>query len=162
MPRKRRRSAGGPPRGRSVEDVLYPSLDLHGHTAGEARARAERWLLEQQAAGERVVRLITGRGLHSVGPPVLPVEIAELLRRLKGSTVAAFGTEPGGGAFRVELRRDARKTALGRPPAPNRVRRVDPELRRLAEEALVELGVQATPELLEIEIQRLLREREST
>jgi hypothetical protein len=160
MVRKRRRPTDGSSRGRSVEDVLYPSLDLHGYTSAQARAVAGRWLLEQQVAGERVVRLITGRGLHSVGPPVLPMEIEDLLRSMKGSVVAAFGREPGGGAFRVELRAEGRRAGVTRSPVV-RPPPVEPELRRQAEEALAELGIQATPELLEIEIQRLRRERNS-
>src|SRR5688500_12721794 len=99
MPRKRRRP---PPPGPPLESV-YPTLDLHGDTADAARARAERWLRAEQAAGERTVRLITGRGLHSVGPPVLPTEIEHLLTGLKGSLVASFQTESGGGVYRVEL-----------------------------------------------------------
>jgi hypothetical protein len=157
MPRKRR-SPYRPGAGRSLWDTLYPTLDLHGYTAAEARVRAERWLQEQQSAGERLVRLITGRGMHSVGPPVLPTEVRALLQDLEKSIVIGFATEPGGGAFRVELRKPAIPPPLPTAP-PRSAAKEDPALRREAEEALAELGIQATPELLAAEMKRLMRER---
>jgi hypothetical protein len=157
MPRKPRRSAGRPaslPWGE-----IYPTLDLHGHTGAEARARAEGWLREQQRAGARTVRVITGWGRHSVGPPVLRGEIEALLARLRGRVVAHYAVEPGGGAFRVELRRAARPAPQAGPaaaPAADRSAR-DAALRRRAEEALWELGVEPTPALVEAELRRLRR-----
>jgi hypothetical protein len=138
-------------------DTLYPTLDLHGDTAEEARRRAELWLAEQHSLGVRTVRIITGKGLHSVGPPVLRGEIEALLRSLRPSRVARFEPEPGGGVLRIELRRSAapHQPAGPRPqpkPAPPSA---DAELRRRAEEALWELGVQPTPELIAAEIRRL-------
>lgn len=158
MPKRRRRRP--PPASPPGEawDELHPSLDLHGETAESARRRAERWLRAQQADGVRTVRLITGRGLHSPGPPVLPGEIQELLRMLRGTLVAGFSREPGGGAFRVELARPERRPAA--PPRPLDRRLHDPELRGRAEENLVELGVTPTPALLEAEMRRLLAEGE--
>lgn len=137
-------------------------MDLHGATAEEARGRAERWLRAQQGAGERVVRLITGRGLHSVGPPVLPGEIQDLLASLSGSVVERFALERGGGAFHVELLK--RRTPSPRPRGPDSDAHLpgDPELRRQAEEALHELGVAPTPALLRAEMRRLLEERRGT
>jgi hypothetical protein len=142
-------------------DALYPTLDLHGHTADEARMRAERWLAEQREAGARVVRLITGRGKHSVGPPVLRGEIGALLDSLRGKAVAGYEVEPGGGALRVELRRlRPGRAPAPRPAPPKQARRgslpESAELRRRAEEALWDLGVQPTPELVEAEMRRIL------
>lgn len=132
---------------------MWPTLDLHGETADSARRLAEGWLRRQQAAGERTVRLITGRGRRSVGPPVLRGEMEDLLHVLGESLVERVEVESGGGALRVELRR------LRPSPVPRPVLRdVDPELRRRAEESLVELGVAITPELLAAEIRRLKRE----
>jgi hypothetical protein len=155
MPRKRRRPPlpPGPP----LWDSPYPTLDLHGDTADEARARAERWLRAQQAAGERTVRLITGRGLHSIGPPVLPTAIHELLGTLRGALVAAFQAEPGGGVYRVELKRPRPAPTIHHPK--RRKLPDDPALRHRAEESLAELGVTPTPALLEAEMERLLREK---
>ena len=151
MARKRRRS---PPQGPSHLPSVYPTLDLHGDTADAARSRAERWLRAEQAAGERTVRLITGRGLHSVGPPVLPTEIAHLLAGLKGSLVASFAPEPGGGVYRVELARERLPRAVAKRPAPP----VDPALRHRAEESLAELGITPNEDLLRAEMERLSRD----
>jgi hypothetical protein len=142
-------------------DRLYPTLDLHGATADEARPRTARWLAEQQATGARTVRVITGKGLHSVGPPVLRGEIEALLGTLRGSLVASYTTESGGGAFRIELRRPKAPRAAPnrlRPPVHRTASGPDAELRRRAEEALWELGVSPTPELIEAEMRRLRQE----
>lgn len=155
MPR-RRRLRPAPAR---VDDTLYPTLDLHGESAETARRRAELWLRERAGEEIRTVRVITGRGLHSVGPPVLPGEIETLLGELKGSVVSAFTREPGGGAYRIELRRtEVRRSrrVLAADPFAASLRGVDPELRRRAEEALWELGVAPTPELIRAEIRRLI------
>lgn len=145
MPRRR-----PPPR---PSDSWDPTLDLHGQTAAEARRLTERWLRQRRAEGEVLVRVITGRGLHSVGPPVLRGEIEELLRHLTGTLVQAFNVEPGGGSYRIELVRGAgRARPRPRPATPP----VDPALRRAAEEALVELGITPTPALVEAEIRRML------
>jgi hypothetical protein len=145
-------------------DSLYPTLDLHGATAEEARRRARAWLDEQQAGGVRTVRVITGKGNRSRGLPVLRGEIEGLLHSLRGTVVATYATESGGGSFRVELRKlSARRStgSLRRPASPVREPAVDdPDLRRRAEEALWELGVQPTPELVRAEIRRL-REQEA-
>src|SRR5690606_12314960 len=92
MARRRRRS--GEDRGaRAERGALYPTLDLHGETAEGARRRAESWLRRQREEGERLVRLITGRGRHSVGGPVLREEIAHLLRGLQGELVGRVEEE---------------------------------------------------------------------
>jgi hypothetical protein len=157
--RRRRRSRETKRAGRNVSDLLYPTLDLHGMTADEATRAAERWLWERRAAGEPTVRLITGRGLHSVGPPVLPRAIESLLANLRGSLVQSSDREPGGGAFRVQLTRRALEPQSAVQPSAIEP---DPELMRLAEEALAELGVYPTPALVEAEIRRILRERGNT
>lgn len=135
-------------------EVVHPLLDLHGLTADEARRAAERWLRARREERVGTVVVVTGRGRRSAGPPVLRGEIDDLLRRLRGSVVEEFAASRDGGAFRVELRP---------PPPPSRTRpaapRVEPELRRRAEEALEELGVTPTPALVEAELRRMLRER---
>lgn len=155
MARRRRRGAPRPEGPFRGWDEVHPTLDLHGETAESARRRAERWLREQQAMGSRTVRLITGRGMHSLGPPVLRGEIEALLRELGGGLVARFSPEPGGGVLRAELARPPRRPPPPAPPRDPRLR--DPELRRRAEEALWELGVDPTPTLIEAEIRRILR-----
>jgi hypothetical protein len=106
--------------------------------------------------GERWVRLITGRGLHSRGRPVLREEIEHLLRELSGSLVRRVEVESGGGALRVELQSPQVPSALSRRAA---IPGASPELRREAEEALAELGITPTPELLAAEIRRIREER---
>lgn len=155
MPR-RRRAGRGSESGPGSWEVLYPTLDLHGETADGARRRAESWLGAQRAAGEPTVRIVTGWGRHSIGPPVLPAEIEELLVSLRGSIVEDHQVERGGGAFRVELSRQA-----PRPAAPRRpVYRASDELLRRAEERLAELGIAAHPALVEAEMRRIREEEE--
>jgi hypothetical protein len=156
MPRRRKRS--DPPPSLAAGDPAVPTLDLHGHTGDEALRRGESWLREQQLAGVRRVRLVTGRGLRSVGPPVLRGEIEGLLQRLGSGPVERFETEAAGGAFLVHLR--APPSAAKPPPVPSvrGIGRLLPELRGRAETALEELGVKPTPELIDAEIRRLLRE----
>lgn len=155
-PRKRRPDGGGLPR--EVWGAVYPHLDLHGETGERARHRTETWLRERWREGVRVVVVVTGRGLHSRGLPVLRGEVEELLHALKGTVVASWSPADGGGGFRVELRRPP--SAPPRPAArPAHPGLGDPALRAAAEEALWELGVAPTRALLEAEIRRILRER---
>jgi hypothetical protein len=156
MPPRRR-----PRRGRPAESdrgALYPTLDLHGETAESARRLAERWLRDQRDSGERHVRLITGWGKHSPGPPVLRGEIENLLRELTGELVSSIELEGGGGAIRVELRRPQSAPSIRSRPkeAPS----TDHTLRRAAEEALAELGIDPNPDLLNAEIRRIRAERQ--
>jgi hypothetical protein len=138
---------------------LYPTLDLHGLTGDEARHVAERWLRAERAAGELAVRLITGRGKRSAGPPVLRGEIEALLHELTPGLVERFTLDTPGGAFLVHLNRHLPSPPQG-PRGGRLSRRVPAELRRRAEESLAELGVSPTPELLDAEIRRLLAEEE--
>ncbi|HEY7768743.1 Smr/MutS family protein [Longimicrobium sp.] len=157
MPRKKRPPAGGV--SREAWGSVHPVLDLHGLTGDEARHRAEAWLRARQAENVRTVVVVTGRGLHSGGIPVVRNEIEHLLAGLKGSLVSRWSAENLGGSFRVELRRPARIHAP-RPPArvPPLLRDAEPALRLRAEEALADLGIASTPALLEAEIRRLLNE----
>jgi len=153
-----RRRSGPPPRLPWGE--IHPTLDLHGLTADEAVRRCESWLIEQSRARIRTVRVITGRGKHSAGPPVLRGEIDALLGALRATIVRRHEPETGGGGFRVELRAAAgpgvSKPAPARRPPP-RERPLGDPLRRRAEEALEDLGISATPDLIEAEIRRILR-----
>jgi hypothetical protein len=151
MPRRR------PPRDAGQRGTVHPLLDLHGLTAAEARARAERWLRAQAARGERTVVIVTGRGNRSRGQPVLRPEIEHLLSTFPGGAVEGWEPDDGGGSFRVRLRPP--------PPPPDAsaaaeaaalARQHSPELRRRAEESLAELGITPTPALVRAEIRRLL------
>ena len=58
-------------------------LDLHGLTGPQAETRTEDFLASVRRRGVLFVRIITGRGLHSDGPPVLPGVVEEKLAALK-------------------------------------------------------------------------------
>jgi hypothetical protein len=145
-----RRRGARPPRG-----TVHPLLDLHGLTAAEAVRRTERWLRDRRADGARTVVVVTGRGARSPGLPVLRPEVEHLLGALRGSVVAGWEDERGGGGFTVRLRDPP--VAAGPPadPAERVVRQAPEALRRRAEEALRELGVNPTAALLAAEIRRL-------
>lgn len=151
---------------RSAWDELYPTLDLHGDTAAEAAARVDRWLRERQVDGNATVRVITGRGLHSQGRPVLRDRIVELLGTLRGTVVGRFSVEHGGGVIRIELRPPRPGVAApgrhrGTPPDLESLKGLDPDLRRRAEDTLRELGVEPTPVLVRAEVKRLQQEGET-
>ncbi|HUE97083.1 MAG TPA: Smr/MutS family protein [Longimicrobiaceae bacterium] len=151
----RSKRGSGPKRPGDHLGALYPTLDLHGLTASEAVSTARAWLRRNQAAGESTVRLVTGRGLHSSGPPVLPGAIDDLLAELGGAVVRAYEREPGGGAYRIRLAEAPSTTGSGGSRRP----RHDPELLRQADEALADLGVTPTDALIEAEIRRIVKER---
>jgi hypothetical protein len=136
---------------------VHPLLDLHGLTADEARRRAGAWLRARAADGERTVVIVTGRGSHSRGLPVLRPEIEQLLHELQGSTVERWEPTADGGSFRVALRPPPASIDPGAADAAS-LRRHPPELRRRAEESLAELGITPTPALLHAEIRRILGE----
>lgn len=154
MARRRRRTPPPDARPPLPWDELCPTLDLHGETAESARRLTERWLREHRADGIRLVRVVTGRGRRSLGPPVLRGEVEDLLRALRGDVVAKFTSDSGGGAYRVELRRPAAAGPASRRPPPPPIP-PDPALRRRAEESLLDLGIDPTPALVEAEMRRI-------
>ncbi|MDR0787196.1 MAG: Smr/MutS family protein [Gemmatimonadota bacterium] len=141
---------------RHPADLLYPTLDLHGLTADEAEALARRWIEARRNDGDGVVRIVTGRGSHSIGPPVLPIMVDELLRKLAGNAVRSFERETGGAVFRVWLNRVRAPAVPVRSPV---MARLSEDVLRKAEMALAELGITATPALLEAEARRILTEQ---
>jgi Smr domain len=140
---------------------VHPLLDLHGLTGDEALRRAEGWLRARAADGERTVVIVTGRGSHSSGLPVLRPEIEHLLEGLRGSTVAGWEPTHGSGGFRVRLRPPAPLPGEAVAAAETLVRQYPPELRLRAEESLAELGITPTPALLRAEIRRIAAEDEA-
>lgn len=77
--------------------VIDAELDLHGCTCPEAKIRVENFLLTGRLAGRRAVRIITGKGLHSPGHPVLPDFVEDLLQRLEEvGSVRHYHWEQGG------------------------------------------------------------------
>lgn len=151
--RKRRSREPSPTRG-----TVHPLLDLHGMTGGEARVRAELWLRDRAAAGERTVVVVTGRGNRSFGLPVLRGEVEDLLARLEGEIVTAWEHMDGGGGFRISLRRAPSILPRSAKSPDTLLREASPDVRRRAEEALHDLGIAPTPDLLRAEIRRILAE----
>ena len=137
---------------------VHPVLDLHGLTGDEAARRTEQWLRDRQAEGVRTVYVVTGRGLHTRGIPVLRNEVEHLLTMLKGTLVARWDSAHTGGSFRVELRRPPVEPPRVSTREPRLLREAPPDVRHRAAEALAELGIDPTPALLEAEIRRILRE----
>ena len=155
---RKRKPPPGQGASREAWGRVHPMLDLHGMTGDEARRRTEQWLRDRQAERVRTVVVVTGRGLHSQGIPVIKNEIEHLLALLKGTLVARWEVTHFGGGYRIELRTPPPEPRTRPAPEPRLLREADPVLRRRAEEALWELGIASTPALIEAEIRRLLEE----
>ncbi len=82
---------GRKPKPASLQEKLrhYPPpqeiLDLHGTTGAEAEARVIGFINAAAALKHRTIRLITGKGLHTEGPAVLPPLVEAALLELKRS-----------------------------------------------------------------------------
>lgn len=63
----------------------YPqaSIDLHGYTAAEAEVKTESFVITSCNSGLKTIRIVTGKGLHSNGRPVLPDTVEQCLHVLK-------------------------------------------------------------------------------
>lgn len=100
---------------RRLRDYPPPQaeLDLHGYTSAQAAEETETFLRISRQRGRRTVLIITGRGIHSDGRPVLPdvVEsrIADLRQR-KWILASQWerGSKRRSGALIVYLRPPAR------------------------------------------------------
>lgn len=95
---------------RRGEVEVERDLDLHGETAREARAQVAAALRAAYDAGERCLRVVHGRGLHSPGAPVLKDAVLDWLAEPPlAALVLAFASAPpregGAGALLVLLRR---------------------------------------------------------
>lgn len=86
--------------------VVREELDLHGSTADEAERRLEMFFdrVARTSPGE-VVRVITGRGVRSAGPPVLQGVVREALTGWLGDRVAEWAVDVGSGAYLVRVKR---------------------------------------------------------
>jgi DNA-nicking Smr family endonuclease len=80
---------GYKPRPATLKERLkaYPApqeeLDLHGSTGTEAGQRTASFINGARALKLSTVRIITGKGLHSPGSPVLPAVVETCLAELK-------------------------------------------------------------------------------
>jgi DNA-nicking Smr family endonuclease len=95
---------------RRGEVEIGRDLDLHGLDARAARLEVAAAVRAAYQAGERCLRIVHGRGLHSPGAPVLKDAVLERLAQPPlASLVLAFSSAPpregGAGALLVLLRR---------------------------------------------------------
>lgn len=103
-----RRAAKGESAPPSLAERLrhYPppeeELDLHGLTAEEAEGALRRFVGRCRGINLATLRIITGKGLHSPGQPVLPA-VAE-------ATLTELQREEGLLAFRWEQKRRGRES----------------------------------------------------
>ncbi|TFG88955.1 MAG: hypothetical protein E4H17_01505 [Gemmatimonadales bacterium] len=80
-------------------------LDLHGHTAAQARDAVRSFLsLSARRWPGAVVHIITGKGRGSVGRPVLRGAVAGMLRGELAPRVADWAKDIDEGGFLVRLR----------------------------------------------------------
>lgn len=76
--------------------VPEQQLDLHGMTEDEARRRTVYFLQNCHHQGLALVRVVTGKGLHSDGEAVLPAAIEDTLLGLKSKgDIHSFQWEKG-------------------------------------------------------------------
>lgn len=92
-----------PRRNRNAE----AEIDLHGKTRDEAALELRRFFDSCRSNGTRVVRVITGKGLHAATPGVLQGYIRDGLQHRAFGKIRSFrqakAREGGSGAFIVEL-----------------------------------------------------------
>ncbi|MBT8337832.1 MAG: Smr/MutS family protein [Gemmatimonadetes bacterium] len=108
----------GPPL--SVVELLSAipeaSIDLHGFSARQAEQRVIGFVEGRaRSSPGAVVEIVTGKGVRSAGPAVLPGLVRELLNGPLAPLVAEWAGAVGGGAVRVRLRR-ARSSRRRSPP----------------------------------------------
>ena len=81
-------------------------LDLHGLTGEQAERRLEMFLDRVAAAApDGVVRVVTGRGSGSPGPPVLQGLVRDALTGWLEHRVTEWAVDLGGGAYLVRVKR---------------------------------------------------------
>lgn len=85
--------------------VVVETLDLHGHTADEAERRLA-MLLDRVGRTDPggVVRVVTGRGARSAGPPVLQGVVRAALNGRLSDRVDEWAVDIGSGAYLVRVR----------------------------------------------------------
>jgi DNA-nicking Smr family endonuclease len=85
--------------------IPVESLDLHGLRADQAERRVrsflDGWARREPGA---VVRVVTGKGARSAGPPVIRDRVLALLTDELSHRVADWAVDSGGGAYLVRVR----------------------------------------------------------
>ena len=84
-----KRGGHRPPPSRHAILAEYPppddDLDLHGLTGPEAEIKTLNFIRTSNTLKQRTIRIITGKGLHSDGPAILPDIIETQLKELKAA-----------------------------------------------------------------------------
>lgn len=87
-----------------LSEMPVDTLDLHGLTGDQARARLGDFLRTRSAVSSgRVVHVVTGRGNRSEGRPVLPGVVREVLAGPLSALVMEEAGLPGGGGVAIRL-----------------------------------------------------------
>ncbi|MGE0552995.1 MAG: Smr/MutS family protein [Gemmatimonadales bacterium] len=105
MPKRRAASLG---KSRDPFDPLdgpvTATLDLHGNTALEARARLDGFFATARRRHPGgLLHVVTGKGRNSPGRPVLKPLVRGLLAKAPSTVVAAWGRDLDDGGFLVRL-----------------------------------------------------------
>ena len=88
-----------------ISEVPEAKLDLHELSGREAEVRVCQFLERHvRVSRGRVVHIITGKGTHSDGPPVLPGLVDRLVREEFSHDVVEHAGLVGGGAIALRLR----------------------------------------------------------
>lgn len=87
-----------------LDGVIGDTLDLHGYTGAQARDRLATYLdaarCRQPGA---LLHIITGKGRHSPGLPVIKTVVRTFLAKAPHSLIAAWGRDLDDGGFVVRL-----------------------------------------------------------
>jgi DNA-nicking Smr family endonuclease len=78
-------------------------LDLHGFTRGEAQQALEDFLQHSEDQGFKRIRIITGKGLHSKGVPILKAMVSSHLKKQGYHFSRSKISEGDTGAFEVRI-----------------------------------------------------------
>ena len=88
-----------------ISEMPVDRLDLHGLSAREAEARVFYFLERHvRSSSGRVVHIITGKGTHSDGPPVLPTLVNRILRDDLADDIVEKAAMVGGGAIAIRIK----------------------------------------------------------
>ncbi|MDZ7778350.1 MAG: Smr/MutS family protein [Gemmatimonadota bacterium] len=103
---KRRVSRPSPEPPRTLHTaVVVDEIDLHGLTAAGAERRLRGFLATHAVRSpDEVVRVITGRGAHSAGSPVVRERVRDALDAALREHVAEWAVDMGGGAYLIRVR----------------------------------------------------------
>ena len=113
MSKRRKRIEEMPPEGAPrptgtallISELAAERLDLHGLGVREAETKVHHFLERHvRSSSGRVVHIITGKGTHSDGPPVLPTLVNRILSEDFADDIVEKAAMVGGGAIAVRIK----------------------------------------------------------